>query len=359
LTDNTYDFAVIGAGIAGASVAAELAQYGSVLLLERESQPGYHSTGRSAAMYIPSYGPPPIQALTKASGAFLENPSEAVAERSVLEPRSELLIARADQMDSLERAEQSSTSLNKISATEVQALCPIVKKGYVQAGLLDATGSDIDVHALHNGYLNWFKKTGGKLKCNEALFGLKHQRGVWKLNAGSSAYTANSIVNAAGAWADLIGKLAGAETIGLTPKRRTAMTIAAPALHAVAPTDFNNIPLTADIDEKFYIKPDAGRLLISPANETPMPPCDVQPEEIDIAQCIDQIETAFELSVDTIISKWAGSGRIWNTDFTGNGPVDIGNCNRRGDSRRYPVTRFGLSQHITRSFGLTVIAGSM
>lgn len=299
-----FDIAVIGAGIAGASVASVLAEHASVLLIEQEQQPGYHSTGRSAAMYIPSYGPPKIQALTKASGDFFKNTPSDFCNTKLLSSRAEMLIARDDQLDAIDVFMQShppGQSVAMIDAREVQHRCPILKNGYAAAGVLDTSGSDIDVDALHQGYLKRFRQHGGKLSLNSRVTALKRASGVWSVTTASEVFTCNTIVNAAGAWADELGSLASAENTGLQPKRRTALTINAPA-----GLDLSSMPLVADIDEAFYIKPETQSLLLSPANADPMPPCDVQPEEMDIAKCVDQIERAFVLEVRSIIRSWAG-----------------------------------------------------
>jgi len=308
VTERSYDIAVIGAGIAGASVAAELAEYASVLLIEKENHPGYHSTGRSAAMFIPSYGPVPIQALTKASAAFFNHPPPAFSETGLLQPRAELLIARKDQLHTVEKflsdtadGHTGNNAIQRISASEVMHYCPLLKPGYAAAGVLDTSGSDIDVHNLHQGYLRTFKQLGGTLVTNSTVHDLKEVAGSWQVQTTSTVITAGTVVNAAGAWADELGQMAKAESIGLIAKRRTAMLVEAPDV-----TNFDSIPLVADIDEAFYIKPEAGRLLLSPANADPMPPCDVQPEELDIANCISEIENAFTFKVNTIIRKWAG-----------------------------------------------------
>lgn len=300
----SYDIAAIGAGIAGASVAAELAEHASVLLIEKEAMPGYHSTGRSAAMYIPSYGPPMIQALTKASGDFFKNTPADFCNTPLLSPRAEMLIAREDQLAAIDLFMQGhgkNQSVSEIDATEVLQRCPLLKKNYAAAGILDTSGSDIDVNSLHQGYLTKFKQLGGRLKVNQRVTCLQKLSDGWLIKTDSESFSAGVIVNAAGAWADEVGSMAGAEKIGLQPKRRTALIIDAPPN-----TDLTSMPLVADINEAFYMKPDAQRLLLSPANADPMPPCDAQPEELDIAFCIDQIEQAFDLEVKTVRRKWAG-----------------------------------------------------
>jgi len=227
MNKTTYDIAVIGAGIAGASVAAVLSEYASVLLIERESQPGYHSTGRSAAMFIPSYGPAAIQKLTRASADFFNHPPPEFCDTPLLQPRAEMLIARKDQLHAVESfiSESSSNdSIQRIDGSEVMQRCPLLKHGYAAAGILDTSGSDIDVHALHQGYLKTFRRLGGKLITNSAVHSLRKSAASWQVQTTSSTITAATVVNAAGAWADQIGQMAQAELIGLIPKRRTALS---------------------------------------------------------------------------------------------------------------------------------------
>ena len=301
---SSFDFAVIGAGIAGASVASELAKEASVLLLEMEAQPGYHTTGRSAAMFAPGYGPQPIRALTRASTSFFHDPPDGFYTAPLLSPRHVAMIARTDQMATLDAflSEVSEESaVEKIDEARLRQIQPLVREGYAQAGILDTRGSEIDVHGLHHGFLNQFRQKGGALLTNAEVLDLNRQSGSWNIATKAGEFDASVIVNAAGAWADQMGAMAGAETIGLVPKRRTALMIDAPEDVAI-----DHFPLVVDIDEEFYMKPDAGRLLISPANEDPMCPCDVQPEEMDVALCIDRIEKAFDIEVRQIRNQWAG-----------------------------------------------------
>lgn len=300
----TFDFAVIGAGIAGASVAAELAGGATVLLLERESQPGYHATGRSAAVFSPGYGPQPIRALTRASAGFFQSPPDGFAERPLLRPLDVVMLARADQigaLDALIGELATELDVQRLTAADLECLHPLLRPGYAAAGILDQTGSEIDVHALHRGYLQTLRNRGGRLVTRAGVTGLRRDAGRWHIATEAGEFQAGALINAAGAWADRIGAMAGAEPIGLAPKRRTALIVEAPR-----GTDVDALPMADDIEEQFYIKPDAGRLLISPANEDPMDPCDVQPEEMDIALCIDRIERAFDLSVRRVVNKWAG-----------------------------------------------------
>lgn len=301
---SSFDIAVIGAGIAGASVAAALAKHASVILIEKEQHPGYHSTGRSAAMYIPSYGPPMIQTLTRASGDFLHNPPPGFSTTPLLGARAEMLIARKDQLatiDAFMQQHSADTNIQLLNSADIRRQCPLLKTNYAASAILDTSGSDINVNALHQGYLANFKASGGVLITGGEVKKLKNQTSAWSVETTTEKYTTGIVVNAAGAWADEIGSMAKVETIGLVAKRRTALTID-------VPTGINTklMPLVADIDEAFYVKPEAGTLLLSPANEDPIQPCDVQPEELDIAICIDEIEKAFDIQVTTIKHKWAG-----------------------------------------------------
>ena len=302
-----FDVAVIGGGIAGTSVAAELSKDRRVLLLEMESQPGYHTTGRSAAVYAAVYGPSPIRALTRASRAFFASPSTSQFNTALFRSRPIMMIARQEQAFALDQtiAEVGvMTPVERINESAIRKLNPLVKTGYASAAMLDMSGEDIDVAALHQGYLRQFRYFGGDLRCNATVLGLTHTGRDWQINTGVGEFTVDTIVNAAGAWAEHIGGLAQAESIGLIPKRRTAAIVAAPT--ELAPNTLASLPITIDIEENFYLKPDAGRLLISPADETPSPACDAQPEDMDIALCVERIEQAFDLQVHRIESKWAG-----------------------------------------------------
>ena len=302
-----FDVAVIGGGIAGTSVAAKLSKDRRVLLLEMESQPGYHTTGRSAAVYAAVYGPSPIRALTRASRAFFTSPSASHFSTALFRPRPIMMIARQEQAFALDQtiAEVGvMTPVERINESAIRKLNPLVKTGYASAAMLDMSGEDIDVAALHQGYLRQFRDFGGDLRCNATVLGLTHTGRDWQINTGVGEFTVDTIVNAAGAWAEHIGGLAQAESIGLIPKRRTAAIVAAPI--ELAPDTLASLPITIDIEENFYLKPDAGRLLISPADETPSPACDAQPEDMDIALCVERIEQAFDLQVHRIESKWAG-----------------------------------------------------
>jgi len=303
-TSLIFDIAVIGAGIAGASVAAELSAVASVVLIEQESQPGYHTTGRSAAVYSPIYGPQPIRALTRGSLAFFSNPPAGFCDHPLLSPISAAFVAREDQLDHLAALEADladATTVRRIGSDELYTNLPLLRQGYATGAMWDTGTSEIDVAGLHQGYLRVFGANGGTLLTRAPVTSLTRQAGAWTVQTPQGEITAKIIINAAGAWADEVGKMAGAEVIGLVPKRRTALMIEAPD-----GVDVKSLPLVVDVEEQFYLKPDAGKLLISPANEDPEAPCDVQPDELDIAYCVDRIERAFSIQVRRIESKWAG-----------------------------------------------------
>ena len=298
--ENIWQVAVIGAGIAGASVAAELAALGAhVLLLEREDQPGYHTTGRSAALFTVAYGPSVIRALSRASEPTFRGGGDSGL---LSAPRGAMFIARADQADSQAAlAEELGPAVASLNAAETRALVPILREGYAMGALIDRTASDIDVDALHRLYLRRLNAAGGTLRLKAEVTGLARKGGDWHIDTTSGAVCAEIVINAAGAWADAMAGLAGVAPVGLVPKRRTALLVDPPA-----GVDISGWPLTVDVDEQFYLKPDAGKLLLSPADETPSPPCDASPEELDVAIAIDRIQQAAVLPVRRIAHKWAG-----------------------------------------------------
>ena len=303
----TADAIVIGAGIAGASVAAELMLAGApglrrIILLERESQPGYHTTGRSAAIYTSAYGPPLIRALTRASHRFFRGQGPGEPPQGLLKPRGALCVARADQTASLEALQSElGAAVVPLDGAEARLKSPLLREGYASAAAYDAEASDIDVAALHQHYLRRFKALGGALITNADVIAIGRQGGDWEIETPQGRMRAPIVVNAGGAWADTLGEMAGLAPLGLRPLRRTALIVA--ASEGSRPDAW---PLTVDVDEQFYLKPDAGRLLISPADENLSPPCDAQPDEMDVAICVDRIETAFDLQIRRIENKWAG-----------------------------------------------------
>jgi D-arginine dehydrogenase len=299
------DFLVVGAGIAGASAAYELAASGRVIVLERESQPGYHTTGRSAAQFLETYGNNVVRGLTRASRAFFFMPPEGFTEQHLLSARPALYIARKDQLESLARFEDGvrrlTPSVERLSAARTLEIVPVLKETYVASSVIEPEATDVDVHALHQGYLKGLRQRGGKVATNAEVTALSKSRGMWNAETSVGAFSAPVVVNAAGAWCDEVARQASVRPCGLVPKRRTAFTVDPPA-----GVDISAWPLTIDIDEQFYFKPESGLILLSPADETPSPPCDSRPEDIDVALAVDRLQTATTLTVPRIAHKWAG-----------------------------------------------------
>ncbi|HEX7442188.1 MAG TPA: FAD-binding oxidoreductase [Caldimonas sp.] len=302
---NSTDFLVVGAGIAAASVGYALAARGSVVLLERESQPGYHSTGRSAALFMESYGTPQVRALTLASRSFFERPPEGFTDVPILSLRGALMVATAEQLPLLEEQWDVLRSITdqarRLDGPETCAMVPVLRRELVAGGVYEPDASDIDVHALLQGYLRGLRRRGGRVVGDAEVRALARRDSVWQVEAGGRTWQAPVVVNAAGAWCDVVGRLAGAAPIGLVPKRRSAFVFAPPPGLAT-----RHWPMFIGIDETWYVKPDAGLLLGSPANADPVEPHDVQPEELDIALAIDRIETMTTLQVVRPQRTWAG-----------------------------------------------------
>ena len=298
---------IIGAGIAGASLAWRLARAGRpVVLIEREPQPGMHSTGRSAAMFMESYGPPGVRALTRASRDFYLHPPAGFAEAPLLSPRHALFVATAGQQAALARMQAdlaaSGTTMVLLNSELLAQAAPALKPDLFQNALLDEQGYDMDVHALLQGFLRGARQAGARLLTGVWPLRAAHDGQRWRVAlSDGNELVAHTVVNAAGAWADELAALFGAAPIGLQPRRRSAFTFRAPE-----GVDIGGWPMVADVDEAWYFKPDAGQLLGSPANADPVAPHDVQPEEFDIALGIHLIQEATNLRIERPTATWAG-----------------------------------------------------
>ncbi|MFC5499464.1 NAD(P)/FAD-dependent oxidoreductase [Caenimonas terrae] len=299
------DFLVIGGGIAAASVGHWLAPHGSVVLLERESQPGYHSTGRSAALFMESYGTPQVRALTMASRAFFDHPPAGFAEHPLLSPRGALMVATPGQEHALQQwwdvLRSVTPRARRLTPAQACALVPVLRPDKVAGAVLEPDAADMDVHAIHQGYLRGLRRAGGSVVCDAEVTGLRRDGGLWRVQAGGQTYEAPVLLNAAGAWADRVAALAGIPALGLQPRRRSAFIFAPPAGVDAAPW-----PMAIGVGEDWYFKPDAGMLLGSPANADPVDPQDVQPEELDIALAIHRIEEMTTLQIRRPTRTWAG-----------------------------------------------------
>ncbi|HEY1075456.1 MAG TPA: FAD-binding oxidoreductase [Fontimonas sp.] len=294
-----YDYAVIGAGIAGAALAARLAPQASVLLLESEPHPGYHSTGRSAALYTSLYGNERVRALSRASLGFLQHPPPGFADYALLRPRGRLYVGSEQDRASIE-AIRALPLTRPMSCAEACAWVPVLRPQAAAHAVLDTSAQDIDVNALHLGFLRMARTAGATLVCNADVRALEHSR-TWRIVTGQGEFQARTIVNAAGAWADRVAGLAGIAPLDIQPLRRTAVLMDCPNAG-----DSAQWPAVIAADASYYFKPDAGLILASPCDETPTPPCDAQPEELDIAIAVDRIETVTTLDIRRVTRAWAG-----------------------------------------------------
>ncbi len=297
---------VIGAGIAGASVAALLARETSVIVLEAEDQPGHHATGRSAAMFLESYGPPPVRAATRASRAFFEAPPDRFSLTPLVRPRGMLTIADEAQCDRLAADFAAGAAempgLTWLDGAAARQVVPALAPGRVVGATHDVSGYDLDVAALHQGYLRMIRGLDGRLLTGARADTIAWTGGHWRVETRAGPVEASILIDAAGAWADPVAEAAGAAPLGIAPQRRTAVL----AELADWPPGADDWPLVADCDETFYFKPESGRLLLSPADRTPAPPGDARPEEEDVATAIHRVETATTLRVRRLQARWAG-----------------------------------------------------
>ena len=301
-----YDYLICGSGIAGASLAYELSPHGKVLVVEAEDQHGYHTTGRSAAMYIESYGAAPLRRLTASSRAFFDDPPPGFSDYPLLTPRGCMTLATADQSAALAQfatdIAATGVEYRHLAAAEARAMVSILRPEAVAEAVYEPHACDIDANGLHAGYLKLAHAQGAEFRLSARLEGLDATTSGWRAHlAGGQTVEARIVINAAGAWADQVGAMAWAAPLGLAPKRRTAIILDAPPALEIA-----DWPSVMDVDEQFYFKPEAGRILASPADETPSTPLDAAPEELDIAICVDRIQTAAELPVRRVVRSWAG-----------------------------------------------------
>lgn len=299
-----YDFVIIGAGMAGASLAAELAPAGTVLILEAEDFPGYHATGRSAAFWSETYGGPSVQPLTSASHDFLAAPPTPFSERPFLDRCGALHIADPDGYEGLAGLAadfaRSEVALTPLSGPALADRCPGLRRGWDRA-IWEPSCADIDVGGLHQAYLRAAQASGAQLRCSAPAAAIEPHKGRWRIFAGGDWIEAAVIINAAGAWADRVAAMAGAREAGIAPYRRTVIQL------RTDPAAPENLPLVIDAAGKFYFKSEgAGRIWLSPHDETLAEPGDAAPEEIDIARAIDRFEKVVDWEVLAVERKWAG-----------------------------------------------------
>jgi len=309
---DSVDVCIIGGGMAGASVAFHLAPHASVLLLEREPHVGYHSTGRSAALYAPQYGSSVIRRLTASAGAFLGAPPPGFAAAPLLTKRGFMTIGSEAQRPALERAEALAHAIGqtatRLSVSEARAIVPSLRPEATDWALLDTTAQDIDVEALLQGFLRGARAHGARVLTTREVAVLERTDGGWRIGGSDFEVRARVVVDAAGAWADEVAGHAGVAPLGLVPHRRTAFIFDAPPDVPVA-----GWPMVTDADELYYFKPEAGRLLGSLAEEVPSPPTDAQPDELDVAIAVDRIEHTLDFPVQRVLRSWTGL-RVFGRD---------------------------------------------
>jgi D-arginine dehydrogenase len=293
----TCDFAIVGAGMAGASLAAALAPHGRVVVIEAEERPGFHATGRSAAFWTQSYGGPQVLPLTMASGPFLEG-------NGLLVRRGALTLARRDELAGLEQFARQYAALGvtieELDRPELLKRLRGLRTDWV-AGVLEPDCCDIDVAALHQLWLGEARRGGVEIRCSSHFLGATRTATGWMIRTGDGvSLRARILIDAAGAWADDIAERSGVRPLGIMPFRRTMAQL---RTSPVPPVD---LPLVLGIDGSFYFKPEGGRLWLSPHDEIPSAPCDAAPEELDVAIAIDRFEGVVDWRIEAVEHRWAG-----------------------------------------------------
>ncbi len=296
------DYLIIGAGISGAAAAYELAPHGTVVLVEAEASAGFHSTGRSAALYTPNYGSDLVRKINRLSHGFLSQPPEGFCAQPLLSPRGMLSVASTGQESQLEALmAEGAEDVERLDAVQTLSLAPFLRQERVIGAAFEAAVADMDVDALHQGFLKGMRLRGGELLLNSKVTDLRREDNVWQVQLEDQQIEARCVVNAAGAWADEVATLAGVLPVGLVPRRRTAILVEAPEGLSLA-----EVPAMDFIGVDNYIKPDAGQLMVSPGDETPVVAHDVQPDDMDVAVLVDWLENETQLVVKRLGHQWAG-----------------------------------------------------
>ena len=302
----TTDVLVIGGGMAGVGAAYELSADLDVVLVEAEATLAYHTTGRSAALFAESYGPRPIRALTAAGRDFITSPPEGLAEFPLLEPLPTLFVTDDPGAPLLEELAETIgdvvDDVRHLSGEDLARTAPMLAP-HITHGLVDGGSLALDVAGLHQVFVKGARRRGARIETSAPVTSLRRENDHWVATAGPLTVEAGVIVNAAGAWGDRIAELAGVAPVGLTPLRRTAFVVK-------RPPELEDTPLPAVVDggrpETWYVKPEPGLLLCSPADETPSEPCDARPEEIDVALGIDRVNHNTTLGIRHVVRAWAG-----------------------------------------------------
>lgn len=294
------DFLVVGGGIAGVGAAARISPDASVIVLETEDAIGRHSTGRSAAIYIRNYGNRTLRALNAASEPVLKEP-EGISDESLLSPRGEMLIATEAELPDFNSYLEGASGLEQLSPREAVSLFPILREELIAAAAIERAAQDIDVDRLLQGFARFFRRNGGRIVTDAPAGAISRQHGIWHVSTPKGDFEAPVIINAAGAWADEVARLAGVATVGLVPMRRSAAILPAPDGH-----DVGSWPLVASASESWYAKPEAGKLMVSPADEDPVDPHDAWADDMVLAEGLYRFEQAVTMPVTRVERSWAG-----------------------------------------------------
>ena len=320
------DFLIIGSGMAGMSAAYRLSKYGKVTVLEKENLLGYHTTGRSAAFFTENYGNKIIRAITKASRFFLENPPACFKDNELMTKYGgSLFIANKNQSNIVDKelkyAQSVSANVFEIDKKSVLNMVPIIKEEYLDRAIHEPDSKVMDVDLIHQGFARGLKENNGKILFNEEAKEITKKNGLWNVITKNNKFISPILINAAGAWCDEVSILAGCNPLNLSPKRRTVVIF-----ENSSNLNTSQWPVVIDIEDNFYFKSEAGNILASPADETDSPPCDAQPEELDIAMTIDRLQNATNFNIKKINHKWAGLRSFFpdRTPIVGEDPLKSG-----------------------------------
>jgi D-arginine dehydrogenase len=298
---NRFDIIVVGAGIAGASIAAHLGETRSVLILEMEDRPGFHTTGRSAATFEPNYGPPPMLAFTRASNDFFVNPPPGFTDGPLLVPRSSLFFEAEGQEAFTEKLLAHGSGLEELTEAQALKLFHVLRKGYAKRTFLDPHTGDLDVDLLHRGYLKLFKSRGGRLLTSAPAEKITRAANVWQVTTPQGIFESAILVNASGAWGDVVAQMADVKPLGLQPRRRSIGVI--PLEGTAGAADF---PMVTDVGETWYAKPQSGKMMVSSADATPVDPHDAYADDMAIAEGIERLMNATTIEVNQLDHSWGG-----------------------------------------------------
>ncbi|MEA1902986.1 MAG: FAD-binding oxidoreductase [Actinomycetota bacterium] len=297
------DFVVIGGGIAGVAAAAHLAPHGSVTLVEAETALAYHTTGRSAALFLVNYGSAASRAFATASRLFLEYPDDGLVDAPLLTERGLMWIANEAQVATVKeigrQGQQSDTGNRWLTAAEALELVPVLRRDVVAGALYEPEAFDIDVAGLHQAFVRLARRRDATIRTEARATAIERDGNGWAVTVGGETISCGSVINAAGAWGDSVATLAGVKPIGLRPMRRTAFMV---------PGDpqYSDWPMVVEGGDRFYFKPDGGQLFCSLSEENADQPSDVRPRMEDVALAIERINETTTLGIRSVNSQWAG-----------------------------------------------------